>query len=363
MTIKRIISSYIIKEFFRFFLLSISGLSSIYLIIEFIERIDKLMKNNLPFHFMIKFLAFRLPEIIVQMLPVAILMAILLSLGLMTKNGEILSLMASGLSLYQIVLPIVLCCVLICAVSILAQEKFLPFLSSQSQWYLSIIKGQRKARKAKEQNIWLLGKERRLYYLNLINPRENSIYGVTMFQMDDEFIPKMRIDAQKAVYENGVWHLYDGVVKEFTQDNIVTSSSFSEYTAYWEVTLNDLAERQKSPEQMGYSELRNHIKRLKSYGCDTKVHETDYQFKFSSSLSILIFALLGIPFAVRLERAVTFMGIGLSFGLSFIYWLIMHISISCAHTGKLPPLLGAWAGNIIFGALGIYLMVKMNSRC
>ena len=114
---------------------------------------------------------------------------------------------------------------------------------------------------------------------------------------------------------------------------------------------------------MGYAELKSHIKRLQSYGCDTKVQETDYHFKFSSPLSILIFALLGIPFAVRLHRAITFMGIGLSFAFSFIYWLIMHMSISLAHVGKLPPLLGAWSGNIIFGALGIYLMLKLHSTC
>lgn len=358
MSLKKIITNYTIKEFILFLLLSLFALSSIYLIINFMERIDNLLENKLPLRLLISFLSYNLPQIIFQMLPVAALMAVLLSLGIMAKNGEIIAFLASGISLYQVITPIIICCLILSALSILAQDKFLPFTAEQAQMRLLMILGKKNINKTKQKQIWVMGGQGRIFHLDIITPQDNIIYGLTMFQMDKDFNPQIRIDAQKAIYKKGMWHLFNGRIKKFSKNN-GSIACFDEEIVKWKVTIDDFANRQKSTEQMGYTELKHYIKKLQKYGFDTKIQKTDFHFKISSSFSIIIFALLGIPFAVRLHRAVTFFGIGLSFGLSFVFWFILYLSISLAHIGALTPILGAWMGNIIFGSFAFYLLLKL----
>jgi lipopolysaccharide export system permease protein len=52
---------------------------------------------------------------------------------------------------------------------------------------------------------------------------------------------------------------------------------------------------------------------------------------------------------------------GLALGMSFVYWIIMYVGVSMAHAGIIPPLAGAWAGNALFGFLGVFLLFRVRT--
>ena len=98
----RILDRYLLKGFFHSLFLSIVCLLGIYMIVEFFEKIDDVVKRGVASIIMLKYLFYSIPKIFFQILPVAFLIAVLLILGLMSRNGELMAIKASGISLYRI---------------------------------------------------------------------------------------------------------------------------------------------------------------------------------------------------------------------------------------------------------------------
>ena len=87
-----IIDRYLFKEIFKHFFIVLAAAVGIYLVIDFFENIDKFMDAGLPVSRMIEFLQLKIPLIMVQITPVGILIAVLITFGLMNKNNEIIAL-------------------------------------------------------------------------------------------------------------------------------------------------------------------------------------------------------------------------------------------------------------------------------
>ena len=143
----RILTRYVCKKFIKLLLLCLIGLSLIYLLVEFFERLDNLMAQDLSYWFMAQYLSLRLPQVVFQILPVAVLMAILLTLGGMAKEGELVAMLSGGMHIFQIIIPLLIICLGLSVLSGLYQEYFAPILTQESTLRLAQIKGERPLKK------------------------------------------------------------------------------------------------------------------------------------------------------------------------------------------------------------------------
>jgi lipopolysaccharide export system permease protein len=122
----------------------------------------------------------------------------------------------------------------------------------------------------------------------------------------------------------------------------------------------DMVAQIRSPEEMSYWELMSFVDKAKRRGEDVSKWRAQLDFKIALPFSILIVILLGISISARVGRkggAVLF-GIGLM--LCFSYWIISQFSIAFAQNGQLPPLAGAWFGNLLFLAIALPLFRKAS---
>lgn len=346
-----ILTRYVCKRFAKLLLLCLFGLSAIFLLVEFFERVDNLMAQNLSYGFMVQYLSLRLPDVIFQILPVAILMAILLTLGGMAKEGELIAVLAGGIHLFQIILPLLIICLGLSVLSGLYQEYWAPFLTQESTIRLAQIKGERVQKKLPQSRIWLAGGEGRFFHLRFLEPADQSLTGVTIFEVDESFQVQKRWDIERCVYKNGFWHLYHGEIWRFGKDAPEVEVIPYKVMA-WPEEFSDFASLQKNPDEMQYGELKRYVRRLEEWGYDTDVQKTDLYFKWAFPLTCFIFGLLGIPFATRLHRGVKYISLGLAISISFVYWILMYVGVSMAHAGMIHPMIGAWLGNALFGLLG-----------
>ena len=101
-----ILDRYLIKENFKHFGFVLIAAIGIYISVDFFENIDKFMNAGLPVSRIIEYLQLKLPLIIAQITPVGILLAVLITFGLMNKNNEIIALKSGGLSVYYFLRPI-----------------------------------------------------------------------------------------------------------------------------------------------------------------------------------------------------------------------------------------------------------------
>src|SRR3990167_3826647 len=113
----KIISRHILKEFVFIFFLCITALISLYLIIDLFEKIGSLMENHATMSEGLKFFLYKIPSIMYQTVPVAVILATLLSLGIFSKNVEITAMKAGGISIIRIVAPIIISAVIISFIS------------------------------------------------------------------------------------------------------------------------------------------------------------------------------------------------------------------------------------------------------
>lgn len=344
------IARYIAVKFLKGLILTILALTAIYLLVEFFERVDNLMAQGLPFSVMIEYLSMKTPQVIFQILPVAILLTTLFVLGGMAKDNEIIAMMAGGISLFEIIIPLIIIFILLGLLSGIYGEYWSPHLAEETHFRLSQIKGVRPAHKLSEGKVWLAGEEGRFFHIKYIDFPNESLKGVTIFEVDERFQLRKRWDIRECYYRNGVWELFDCEAWEFHDDR-PRLEKLEKTRIIWPETFSDFASLQKNPQEMSFLELRDYLRRLEKWGYKTYMLRTDLHFKIAFPFACLIFGLLGIPFALHLNRGVRYMSIGISMIASFIYWIIMHLGVSMAHAGILPPLLGAWAGNLIFGIL------------
>ena len=92
---------------------------------------------------------------------------------------------------------------------------------------------------------------------------------------------------------------------------------------------------------------------------ETAIRELSIEFhkKLSIPLSCVIFGILGIPLGMRKNRSGKSKGFTVGLFVVLIYYMLQLFGEGLGETGKLPPAIGVWAPNVIFGATGIYIFM------
>lgn len=368
----RILDRYLIKEFSRSLVLTIASLLGIYVIIEFFERLDDVIKSGFTSGYALKYLGYSVPGILFQILPVAFLLAVLLTLGLMSRNRELLAIKAGGISLYRTASVILIIAAFVCALSFICQETILTRSNQLAIYYKSVMEGKNPRKDARQSQTWFWisqgrGKnprhssKERVFNIRLVNKELQEIHGIILFELDSRFRIIRRVDAQRGDCRNGIWCFYHGVERIFSPDNFskMTYREFEKEPFPIPERFEDVFALQKLPEEMTYQELSQYIERLKEAGYRTDKHLVDLHAKISMACITFIMTLIGISFAVKIDRSARLFNIGLGLLISFIYWVIFYISISLGHAGAIPPILAAWLGNLIFLCFGAYLFMTI----
>jgi lipopolysaccharide export system permease protein len=357
----RILDRYLIKEFFHSLVLTIVSLLGIYLVIEFFERLDDVVKSGFSSGYVFKYLAYSVPGILFQILPVAFLLAVLLTLGLMSRNRELLAMKAGGISLYRTTSVFLIIAAFVCVFSFICQEMVLIRSNQLAAYYKNLMEGKNPGRDVRQSQTWFWINKGCVFNIRLVNKELQELHGITLFELDSQFLVIRRVDARRGDYRNGIWCFYHGVERIFSSDNFskVTYREFEKEPFPIPERFEDVFALQKLPEEMTYQELAQYIDRLKEAGYRTNKHLVDLHEKISMCCITFIMALIGISFAVKIDRSARLFNIGLGLLISFMYWVIFYISISLGHAGAVPPILAAWLGNLMFLCFGFYLFLTI----
>ena len=202
-----ILDRYIIKEITKYFGIVLVAATGIYLVVDFFENIDKFMNAGLTVIRMIQFLQLKLPLIIAQITPVGILLAVLITFGLMTRNNEIIALKCGGMSIYYFIRPIFAVGLLVTILLFLLSEIVVPVtISKASDIYRIEVKKYTQTKGQK--NIWFKS-HRSIAFISYFNPREKTISGVTLNYFDSQFKLERRVDAARGEFQKDRWVFTD----------------------------------------------------------------------------------------------------------------------------------------------------------
>ena len=332
---------------------------SIYVCVDFFEKIDNFMDAELPLSRAGWFFLYNIPFIVAQILPVCILLAVLITFSLMTKHNEILALRSSGVSVYSLLRPAVVIGIFSTVALFFFSEWVVPVATQEANdIWLREVKN-KAAVVSREKDIWIKD-QRMITYIRYFNHAHGTPYGLTVYYFDDAFHLVRRVDAKRGEYRGNRWLLYNVMEQERDPDTGEYDVTF--HQALFEplsLKPEDLTTVMRSSEEMGFRELLAYVNKVEDEGYDATVYRVDLHGKVAFPFICVILSLVGPGIALRgnLREGMP-VSIAYGLGVAFVYWIFYSFCISLGYAGMLPPIVAAWTANVIFFCFGLILLLN-----
>jgi LPS export ABC transporter permease LptF/LPS export ABC transporter permease LptG len=367
-----ILDNYVLKTFARFLTLIMSSLVVVSLIFTFFELLGDIARNKIPLVTVGEYLLNKIPDLLyMPVVPLSVLLAVLISFGLLHKTSEITAMKATGVSVYRTVIPILgIATALACGLFLLDQW-YLPAANKRAETLRNTIKG-RPAQTYLRPARWIFGQsgnekdaDWKVYYYKFYDPDRDQFGSISTFELDPHtFQITKRVYAarahweealQKWVFEKG-WHRsFNGdLVSDFRQFDVSTFPEMDEAPSYFKKEI-----RQSS--EMNYEELRNYIRDLQQSGFDVVRLRVQLQRKVAFPLITLVMAILAVPFALSGGRRGALSGVALALLIAIVYQMTAALFEAMGNANQLPPLVAAWMPDVLFGLAGGYMILKTPS--
>ncbi|RLB43995.1 MAG: LPS export ABC transporter permease LptG [Deltaproteobacteria bacterium] len=350
------LSRYLFCEFFKFFGICLCIFLSIYLIIHFFARIDDFLESGVPKEVMLSYFLFKIPYMLVQMLPPSVLIAVVILFTIMKNNNEITALKASGINVNQLLQPIVFMSVFLAALLFLLSEVVVPFTSSRCNdiWRTKVRKRRTQSFYGRS-HIWYKSKNA-IYWFGKFDSNGTIAHDVSIYYFSSDFRLVRRIDARLAVWKNGSWHLKDGVELKLKKGEGYVSKGFQQLTISLPETPQTFTQVERKPEELNYWQLRRFAERVQEEGYDATRYFVDLNIKLAFPFIVVVMVLIGFPISMKVEKGGGPMAVSLGVALCFLYVFLLGVTRAIGFSGLLPPFLSAWLANIVFAIFGIYLI-------
>ncbi len=359
-----ILHRYILGRFIQTYLLTISGFIGIFLIIDFFERADEFLAKNAPMQDWLGYYVYKIPMIFSYMGPQAVLLATVVTLTALAKNNEFIAMKACGIGVTGATLPILGCSFLI-ALFLLGNSEFVMPQSSQKMNYIFKIKvrGGKPKYNIKRDKIWFRSDDGSIWNVQYYDAEKAMMKDVSIYHYRDRRMIEKRVDASAVFWNGRDWEFLDGYVREFSPKGLESTRHFDREIFPVAETPSDFKEVRKRPEEMSLRELYREIREQEREGGDPVKKWVDFYQKLSYPFVSVVLALIGIPLSLRSSRSgglLFCVSLSLAFGLAFSF--VYALGISLGNGGTFSPWLAGWGPALIFGFIGLYLLLTMDSE-
>ena len=344
---------YLINQFWIILGIAILGFLSIFMVVDLIENLDRFMDNNVPSTVVFRYYVYTLPYFISIGLPMAVLISTVFSLGSMVKRNEWTAMKASGISLYRIAFPLIICGVLLSGISFLLDNKLVAY-GNEKRFEIDRDYVKRKSRhklKNTLKDIFIQKNSSNHISLSKYFLQKTVGYDLTMVDLDDLTINE-RIDAKKISWDldSLKWSVSDYSIRQFNEHGLETNVKIGTRDSLIDLGFMpvDIQQQARKPDELDYYRLTERITQLKDNGVDTVKWEVTRYIKISFAFTNLIVILCGIPLVVFKERSSLSFGAGASVFVIFGYYALIKFGQSLGFKGVIEPMFSAWLGNVTF---------------
>jgi LPS export ABC transporter permease LptF/LPS export ABC transporter permease LptG len=303
------------------------------------------------------------PYFLYNISPLAILLAVLVTLGLMQRNNEVTAIKATGISIYRIIVPVLVACAILATGLFFFDQFYLPYANKRQDALRNEIKGKPAQTYLNPDRKWIFGAHSNIYYYQLFDSERNQFGRLSVFQFDPAtFQLTKRIYAERAHWEEGLqrWVCTQGWEREFRGPamasyhtfDVATFAGVSEPPMYFKKEV-------KQSSEMNYEELRSYIRDLQQSGFEVVRLRVQLEKKFAFPVIALVMALLAVPFSLQAGKRGTVAGVALALGIAVVYWTVSGLFEAMGNISQLPPFLAAWSPDLIFAFLGGYMILKV----
>lgn len=351
---------YVFGEFFRILVATALGFPLLLVVIDLTESLDRFLARNLPKADIALSYLYWIPESMFMVLPAAVLFATVFAIGAFTRHSEITAAKASGISFYRLALPIFFGAILAAAVD-LALAEIVPVTNARRN---DLLEEDKFRGVTTRYNFAFAGEFGRVYKVGALNTKAATLDQVQMERRGSGLdYPTVILSASRARWTDDTgWTLENGELKLVTDSQPDVAWSFvSMRDRRFAERPADMLTKPRSPQEMRYRELTRFIKTLERSGGDANQLRVERALKIAIPITCIIIALFGAPLATTTQRGGAAYGVGISLAVTMVFLMLIQLTKAIGNKGLLPPDLAAWVPSMIFGLLGIVLMVRVRT--
>ncbi len=360
-----ILDDYVVRNFLGYLALITASFMVLVLIFNFFELLSDIIRNRIPLVTVGEYLLNVTPSWLYLFTPLCVLLAVLVSFGLMQKFNEITAMKATGISIYRAVLPVLCISALLAGGLFLLEESYLPYANKQVETLRNTIKNKPAQTYLRPDRKWIFGQQNTIYYYQFYDPESDQFGSISAFEFDPHtFQITKRVYAEQAHWENSLqeWIYEKGWERSFQGPTVAGFNLFK---------VQDFAELREPPtyfkkevrqsQEMNYEELSSYIHDLQQSGFDVVRLRVQLQKKLAFPLITLVMTVLAIPFSLSAGRRGALTGVAVAVLIGVIYWVTSGLFEAMGNVNQLPATLAAWSPDVIFALAGGYLVLKTPS--
>ncbi|HEY1659796.1 MAG TPA: LPS export ABC transporter permease LptF [Candidatus Sulfotelmatobacter sp.] len=358
-----LLDDYVLRDFFLYLAMIVSTFLVLLLVFTLFELLGDILRNQTPFTVVAEYLLNVAPYLLYSVAPLIMLLAVLITFGLMNRSNEITAIKATGTSIYRTVAPVMIAAAILSAGLFFADQFYLPHTNKRQEALHNQIKGKPPQTYLRPDRKWIFGQHNDIYYYQFFDPDRDQFANVTIFQIDPaSFTIAERIHALRAhwadnldrwVFEQG-WErdLRGAAIENFRTFDVSTFPELSESPSYFKKEVKQYSE-------MNYEELHRYIRDLQQSGFDVVRLRVQLNKKLSFPLITLIMAVLAVPFSLSAAKKGAITGVAVAVGIAVVYTVVSRLFEAMGDLSQLPPALAAWSPDLIFALVGAYLVLKI----
>ncbi len=358
----RILDKYLMREYIKSFLILLASLSVVFIVIDIIDNLPRLMRNGASVQEAAWYYLLRMPYLTILTAPIVMLLTGLFLMNSLAKYNESTAIRAAGISIKRSMLPLFFLGLLMSIIVGLLGEFVLPRTEAKREYvYRVLIRDEQPEDQLLKARIHFQGKNGYFYYFGFFDGYKNTIRVIDIMKIDPVTgNVTERISATGADWKFNQWLVRDCEIRKFKNHQpIEWKYSASTILPEMDVQPQDFVRITKKTMALNFFELKNYIDRLKKVGDDYSKELVDLHLKIAYPLTNLIVIFFFIPIATTNSRS---KGRGWVFMLGllvcFMYLVIMRISQSLGYNQILPPIVAAWAPNLFFAVIGFIFLQK-----
>ncbi len=361
----RLLDRYVIRNFAQVYFYCIAGFVSIWLIFDVSDNISSFIDNHIPLSLVARYYATQLPQVFIILLPVSLLLSLLFALGRMSRANEIVSMLTAGVSLPRVLMPLIGIGLLTVAASMALNYSLAPHSELARKAFLS--EAQSRPGRYIQGQIFRNRTDSRTWFIQNFLPRGNVFNNVQVLQQDANDNIVTNYIASRASFrpETKTWDLNNVRVVHYDHAGNILEEQFypSLKVEHWSETPFRLGSANERAEFLSLPELREYL----NFNADfphtlLAPFRTHFQYRLALPWTCFVVVCIAAPLGIGYSRRGVLSSVAAAVILVFSMNFLVHLFLALGEGDRVPAWIAAWAPNLLFTAIGLYLLYLRASN-
>ena len=358
-----ILDDYILRDFVVYLAMIVATFVMLLLVFTLFELLGDILHNQISPFTVGEYLLNVAPFFLYNVTHLSVMLAVIITFGLMQRSNEITAVKATGISIYRVIVPVLVAAAVLAVGLFFFDQFYLPYANKRQDALRNQIKGKPTQTYLNPDRKWIFGENSTIYYYQFFDSDRDQFGNLSVFHFDaPTFQLTSRVYAERAHWEDRLhrwvceqgWQreLHGSAIQNYRTFDVATFMQVSEPPTYFKKEV-------KQSSEMNYEELRRYIHDLQQSGFDVVRLRVQLHKKLAFPFITLVMAILAVPFSLRAARRGAIAGVAVAVGLAVAHLAVSGLFDVMGNLSQLPPSLAAWSPDLIFGFLGGYLILKV----